>query len=520
MDEVFRKVVITLRRMWHYRWLGLATAWVVGVIAVAVVMLIPDKYEATARIYVNTASILKPLMTGLTVQMNDDTRIAALSRILISRPNVEKLVQAVGLDADTKSKQDYDRLLDTVSNALAIKGSSRDNLYSLTFRDTDPNRAKRAIQFLASLFIESGQGGKTGETDAAKKFIDEQIIVYEKKLQEAESRLKDFKVKNLGLAPGEGAGYFTRLAETSALLSRAQLELREAENSRDAFRRGLDSEGISSAGSMSIPSTSGNGIADLDARIDAMKRNLDTLLLKYTEGHPDVVGAQRVIKDLEDQRRQLVAQRPKDAAPSFQTNMTGPRASEQLKVSLASAEAAVASLRIRVAEYSSRYNQLKSVATQMPQLEAEFAQLNRDYDVNKKNYESLVSRRESASISGDMQSVSGVADFRLIDPPRVSQRPVAPNRNLLIPVTLLLAIAAGIAVTIAAMELRPTFYDRKSLSDAVSLPILGTVSMVLSDLKAKDERKSTILFMSGFGLLVIVYIAGFIAFTMIIARAA
>ena len=519
MDEVFRKVVITLRRMWHYRWLGLATAWIVGIIAVAVVMFIPDKYEATARIYVNTASILKPLMTGLTVQMNDDTRIAMLSRILISRPNVEKLVQAVGLDAETKSKQDYDRLLDTVSNALSVKGSSRDNLYSLAFRDTDPNRAKRAIQFLASLFIESGQGGKTGETDAAKKFIDEQVAVYEKKLQEAESRLKDFKVKNLGLAPGEGAGYFTRLAETSALLSRAQLELREAENSRDAFRRGLDSEGLSSNGSASALPTSGNGISDLDARIDAMKRNLDTLLLKYTDGHPDVVGAQRVIRDLEEQRRLLIAQRPKDSVPAFQANLNGPRASEQLKVSLASAEASVASMRTRVAEYSSRYNQLRSVATQMPQLEAEFAQLNRDYDVNKKNYESLVSRRESASISGDMQSVSGVADFRLIDPPRVSQRPVAPNRNLLLPLTLLLAIAAGLGATIAAMELRPTFYDRKSLSDAVSLPILGTVSMVLSDLKARDERKSTLLFMSGFGLLVIIYLAGFIAFTMLTARA-
>jgi polysaccharide chain length determinant protein (PEP-CTERM system associated) len=520
MDEIFRKVVITLRRMWHYRWLGLATTWVVGMVAVAIVMLIPDKYEATARIYVNTASILKPLMTGLTVQMNDDTRIAMLSRILISRPNVEKLVQAVGLDADIKSKQEYDRLLDRVSTALTIKGSSRDNLYSLTFRDTDSDRAKRAIQFLASLFIESGQGGKTGETDAAKKFIDEQVAVYEKKLQEAESRLKDFKVKNLGLAPGEGTGYFARLAETSALLSRAQLELREAENSRDAFRRGLESEGISAAGGASTPSVVGTGISDLDARIDAMKRNLDTLLLKYTEGHPDVVGAQRVIKDLEDQRRQLIEQRPKDSAPAFQANLNGPRASEQLKVSLASAEAAVASLRIRAAEYSSRYNQLKSVATQMPQLEAEFAQLNRDYDVNKKNYESLVSRRESASISGDMQSVSGVADFRLIDPPRVSPRPVAPNRNLLIPMTLLLAIGAGIAATIAAMELRPTFYDRKSLSDSVSLPILGTVSMVLSDLKAKNERKSTMLFVSGFSFLIIIYVAGFVAFTMLTARAA
>jgi len=303
------------------------------------------------------------------------------------------------------------------------------------------------------------------------------------------------------------------------LLSRAQLELREAENSRDAFKRGLDSEGLSASG-VPTSATTNTGISDIDARIDAMKRNLDTLLLKYTEGHPDVIGAQRVIKDLEDQRRQLIAQRPKDSSPVFQSNNIGPRASEQLKVSLASAEAAVASLRIRVAEYGSRYNQLKAAATQMPQLEAEFAQLNRDYDVNKKNYESLVLRRESASISGDMQSVSGVADFRLIDPPRVSPRPVAPNRTLLLPLTLILAIAAGIAVTIAAMELRPTFYDRKSLSDAISLPILGTVSMVISDLKAKDERKSAILFLGGFGSLVVVYVAGIIAFAMLTARAA
>jgi polysaccharide chain length determinant protein (PEP-CTERM system associated) len=519
MDEILRKVVITLRRMWHYRWLGLATAWVVGIIGVAIVMFIPDKYEATARIYVNTASILKPLMTGLTVPMNDDRRITELSKILISRPNVEKLVQAVGLDAETKSKPEYDKLLDTVAKALAIQGSSRDNLYSLSFRDRDPDRAKRAIQFLASLFIESGQGGKTGDTDAAKKYIDEQIAVYEKKLLEAESRLKDFKVRNLGQSPGEGAGYFTRLAETSALLSRAQLELREAENSRDAFRRGLESEGLSASG-VPTPAATNNGISDLDARIDAMKRNLDTLLLKYTEGHPDVIGAQRVIKDLEDQRRQLVAQRPKDGSPVFQPNITGPRASEQLKVSLASAEAAVASLRIRVAEYGSRYNQLKGAATQMPQLEAEFAQLNRDYDVNKKTYENLVTRRESANMSGDMQSVSGVADFRLIDPPRVSPRPVAPNRTLLLPLTLLLAIAAGLAITIAAMELRPTFYDRKSLSDAVNLPIIGTVSMVIGELKAKDERKSAMLFLGGFSSLIVVYIAGFIAFAMLTARAA
>ena len=114
MEELLRHATITIRSMWRYRWIGLAVAWSVAAIGFTTILFIPDRYEASARIYVNTASILKPLMTGLTVQPNDDQRIAGLSHILITRPNVEKLVQTVGLDANSKSSEEYDRLIDRI----------------------------------------------------------------------------------------------------------------------------------------------------------------------------------------------------------------------------------------------------------------------------------------------------------------------------------------------------------------------------------------------------------------------
>ncbi|HET9652360.1 MAG TPA: XrtA system polysaccharide chain length determinant, partial [Usitatibacter sp.] len=328
-------------------------------------------------------------------------------------------------------------------------------------------------------------GGKTQDTEAAKRFIDEQIAVYEGKLQEAENRLKDFRLRYLGLSPGDGRDYFARMAEASKQLDQARLELREAERSRDAYRRGLASEDAPQATASPAPD---GALAEVDARLEAMRKNLDGLLQRFTEEHPDVVGAKRVIRELEQQRRAIVAARPRttlEAPPPV-----GPRAAEQLKVSLAQAEANVAALTMRVAEYTERHNRLKASAALVPQLEAEHAQLNRDYDVNKKNYESLVARRESASISGEMQSVAGVSDFRMVDPPRVSPLPVSPNRRILLPLALILALGAGLAAMYGAHEWRPAFHDARSLREAFDVRVVGTVAVLENDESRRRFRNS------------------------------
>jgi hypothetical protein len=128
------------------------------------------------------------------------------------------------------------------------------------------------------------------------------------------------------------------------------------------------------------------------------------------------------------------------------------------------------------------------MARRMPEYEAELAQLNRDYEVNKKNYESLISRREQANISGDMQTVSGVADFRLVDPPRVAPGAVSPNQPLLLALSFLLALVAGGVAMFVSKEVRPCIYDRQQLRNATGLPVLGVVSLVDND-QLKAGRK-------------------------------
>jgi hypothetical protein len=150
-----------------------------------------------------------------------------------------------------------------------------------------------------------------------------------------------------------------------------------------------------------------------------------------------------------------------------------------------------------------------------PQVEAEAAQLNRDYAIVKKNYEDLVARRQAAVLSGELDVASGLADFRLIDPPRVSPRPVSPNRLLLLPLALVAALGAGLGVAFLASQLRPVFDEASELRTRTQLPILGVVSTMLTDTDRRRERMSTIRFYGAFGSLLGLFVLGVIGMTIL-----
>ena len=519
MEEILRQGLVVLRATWKHRRLGMLVAWIVGAIAAGVILRIPDKYEASARIFVDTQSILKPLMSGLTVQPNVEQQVMMLSRTLISRPNVEKLVRMADLDLKMNDKIEKEAQIESLTKTLKISSIGRDNIYILSYRAEEPAKAQRVVQALVSIFVESSLGDKRQDSDSARKFIDEQIKNYEKKLQDAESRLKDFKLRNVDLQTGDGKSSVERLSELTTVLSSSRLALREAENSRDALRRQIVGEEP-----VLLPeapgSDAGVSLPEIDGRIDTQKRNLDTLLQRYTDQHPDVIGTRRLIKDLEDQKRQELIARKKFAAANPGSSVSNNPVYQQLKVSLAESEANVASLRARVSEYDERYKRSVNLLKTQPQLEAEFSQLNRDYEIHKKNYEQLVTRKESAELSGDLESAGSIADFRLIDPPRASPNPVAPNRLLLLPGGLIIALFAGLFAAFVASQVRPVFFDGKSLRDVTGLPILGTVSLIPNKARLIKEKASLRRFLIATTALFIAYGSGIALLTFFAQRAA
>ena len=512
MHELAEQLWSHVKSTWRYRWYAVVFAWVAAIAGWAFVYLMPNRYEATARVYVDTESVLRPLLAGVTVQPNIDQIVTMMSRTLISRPNLEKVIRMADIDIRLKTPEDREALITRLTKELTIKSAGRENLYTIAYNNKNPQESKRVVQSLLTIFVEGSLGDKRKDSDTARRFIDEQLKAYGEKLNASENAVTEFKRKNMSLMGTDAKSFYSRLNDAKGALSQAALELKEAENGRDAIRKQLTGE-IESAPNL----LEGRGTADappvvasnpeLDGRIQGLQQKLDGLRLTYTELHPDIISMKRIMEQLKEQKKQEAEQKKqeaekmkleskgrKPAVVAVQSQSRNP-VYQQLSVSFAEAEATVASMKARVAEYERRYEELKVAVNAVPQIEAEFTQLNRDYDITKGNYEKLLARRESAQISGDMETNASVIDFRVVDPPQVPSTPASPNRPLLMSLVMLGALGGGAGFAFLISQLRPTFHDQRRLRQVSGLPVFGTVVMVWSAAQKSKWRRGLFAFL-------------------------
>lgn len=484
MHELITQLLSHLKGIWKYRWYAVAAIWIIAISGWLAVHMLPDSYESSARIYVDTQNVLKPLMAGMVQPPNLEQQVAIMSRTLISRPNMERVMRMVDLDIKATTAKEREQLINDLTNEIKIATTGRDNLFTISYDNESPKIAKDVVQSLLTIFVEGSLGDKKQEATSAIRFIDEQIKAYEEKLVSAEAALKTFKQKNMGLMPRQGGDYITQLAAAADILNQAKLELREAEQARAALKKQIAGDEPALLPEEESIETVSN--PEIDARIQSLNKNLDALRMNFTERHPDVISTKRLIAQLEARKKEeaKLVKHSKDPGRNYSPML------QQLNVALAEAEARTASMKARVEEYTSRYNHLKSISNAVPEVEADLSQLNRDYEVNKANYEKLLERRETAKLSGDMSDTTELVTFRIIDPPTSPQTPTGPNRVRLFSLVLLAAIVGGIGIAFIMSQIRPAFHSQSSLREITGRPVLGTVAMIWTAQETIKQKKS------------------------------
>jgi len=341
MDDLSTQLLAHVKGVWKYRWTAVIAAWVVAIMGWLFVYNMPNDFQASARIYVDTGNVIKPLMRGLTVSPDMQKQVSIMSRTLISRPNVERVVNMVESDIKSAEGKNNKLSVSALMKNIKLKTTGTDNLFTITYNNSDRNLAKSVVESLLTIFM--GMRGTNSEDRAsAILFLDEQIEVYEKKLVIQENELKAFKQKNVGLMPQQGGDYYAQVAIAAKNLDKTKLDLREAERARDSIRQQISGdEPVLLAGiedSSVDPSSIVN--VEIDGRIAALRKKLDSLSLNYTDKHPDIIATKRLITQLQGRK---IEEAKFMKSGGFDVGRNYSPMLQQLNLALAESQAKVAS---------------------------------------------------------------------------------------------------------------------------------------------------------------------------------
>lgn len=508
-DSQFDFLKDEIRGCWRFRRVALLVAWAIAIPAFIVVALLPDVFEARARVYVETSTELRPLLQGLAIESDVQSQLDLVRQALLSQPTLMKIAQQSGLATGKESPLEREQLIEDLGKDIdlsveAPRGSGN-YVYSIGYRDVNRDRSVAVVKMLLDTFIEEVIGKKRSGQEDAQEFLRTQIQEYEKRLSEAEGRLADFKRRNLGLVPGESGDYFSRLQAENDLLEKDRASLRVAELRRRELTQQLNGETAYVPMNDSAPRTANSltAGADTTTRLQEAESRLQELLLRFTDKHPEVIALRETIEELKDrQRREIEALKSGNLADAGGQKAFMNPVYQRIQVSLNELDVEIAALRGQIADRERRSAEMRKLADTAPGVEAEFARLNRDYGVTRTQYQSMVERLERARLS-DKADENGVVKFTVIDPPVAKLEPVAPLRGSLTIAGLVLALGAGAAAAYLLHVLRPVFQNVRSLANVTGMRVLGAISMARPEIWRATEAARLRSFAISVGLLVL-----------------
>ncbi len=492
LQEIIAQTLNHLRGMWRYRWHLVIIAWAIAIPGWFAVYKMPDVYEASAKVSVDTNSLLPALTAGLTASENLNDEVDLVSKAMLTRPNLAEVARQTDLDLRAETPQQLENLITGLQERVEIKGG-RDRIFTISYKDKNKEKATEVVAALLNTFVESSLGAQGDDADMTSRAIKSEIDDHEQRLVKAEADLAEFKKRNLGFMPDDGADYYTRLQSALSNAAESERQIRQLRERRDEIARQLEGEEPVFGFMPSTPAQAAAGCSKA-ANVGQLQSQLSALQVDFTDRHPRIVMLKNTIAQLEEQCAQERAAMG-GAVPvvSPETNsLDANPVYQNLRLQLSNTNVELAALS---EEFDSRQRlvaQLRADVDKIAVVETELKKLNRDYGVVESRHQELLRRWETLQSKKRLDPVTETVQFNILEPPFAQAAPVEPNRPLLLVAVLILALGAGGAVAFGLNELKLVFFNRRTLARVVGVPVLGSVSMIMSPDDVADRHRRTI----------------------------
>ena len=471
-----------LRAAWGRRkWLAVLAFVVPFVPAITLTFSLPAFYRSTALVLVDRQQVPEAFVRP-TVTSELETRLQTISQEILGRSRLEALITRLGLypgllqegrNEEVVEQMRKDIKLELKTTDITGQGRSATTAFALSYRGLDPQTVALVTNTLASFYIEENLKNRERQSTGTAEFLKVQLAETQKRLDELEARVSEFRKRHLGELPQQMQANMATLESLNT-----QLRLTSGNQIRAAERRdtltALLAEATSTPQAFGGPAGAPAAAEPHAGRLARLHQELASARSRYTEEHPTVTRL----------KAEIAATEWEPAEPTGHSGSAGALPNPnvfRLRETLSAADsetkllkAEERHLRAAIAAYQARIENT-------PKREQEFQGLSRNYESTKQLYESLVKRHEEAQLAESMEQRQKGEQFRVLDPAVASQSPAAPNRLRLSIVSLVLSLGlAGGALMVAEM-LDTTFHSVNELRAFSIVPVLVSIPRIVTE---------------------------------------
>jgi len=450
---------------------------------------LPKIYRATSTLLIEEKTLIQPLVQGMAVAPTIEERLNILKEQITSWDRLEEMIRKLGLDKNIKKYEPRDLFIQSIRERIKVTLEGN-YLIKISFEDTNPLIAQSVVNYITTDFVQENLSGQSEEANSAIKFIEDQLDIYRKKLEDSEAALREFKEKHLLELPGSAGSNLGKAIGIQDALLEVTIDLQEAQKTKQKLQKQLleQDKVVTSKTTAASPLLQqlNSKLIDLQTQLSELKAK------KCTDDHPLVITLKNSIAQLEQR-----IQQESTSQISTEVTETNP-IYQEIESKLRDTEALIDSLTARQKQLETLAAQYRERATHVPAQEQELTKLTRDMGVNESIYAMLLNRLETANISQRLEKAEKGTRFKIINPARVPLYPVKPNKYMIVFLGFIIGSILGFGSVFLGEY---TDHSLRSLEDAESvleIPSLGSISKIttIEDIKYNRKRRTRIIILT------------------------
>lgn len=485
-----------LQLAWKRKWLILIPFLVFALGGVIYAYSQPNRYRSETLIMVVPQRVPAAYVQS-TVTTRIEDRLRTLQQQIMSRTKLESIIQQFNLYPDQQATGIMEDIVESMRRDITVE-IVRGDVFRVQYVSGDPRLAMRVAERLAGLFIEENLQDRAIMAESTNQFLETQLEDARQRLVEHEKKLEAYRMRNTGTLPDQVS---TNLQAIQNRQTQAQALVESINRDRDRMIvlerqiADLSSAETSPVSAAAVDPTNPAALAaaSTEQQLEAARVALRQLELRLKPEHPDIRRAERIVRDLEKKAEAEALERP--LAPAVAPRVVTPeelgrqnrlrdlRAEYDLLERQAAGKiASEQRLRDEIAMYQARVEAA-------PSRQSELTALMRDYDTLQRQYTTLLTKREDAKLSANLERRQGGEQFRILDPARLPEKPFSPNRQFLMLVSCGLGLGLGLGF-VGLLEYRDrSLKTEEDVLVALSLPVLAVIPRMYTTLERQRARR-------------------------------